>query len=43
MITASVVLVIGCFWLAIGCLMSDKLFPRLRPVERFIRSLPLGK
>ena len=43
MITAAVVLVMGCFALAAGCIVSDKLFPRLRPVERLIRSLPLGK
>ena len=36
MITTAVVL-------AIGCVVADKLFPRIGPVERFIRSLPLGR
>ena len=29
--------------LAIGAAMADHLFPRLGPVERFIRGLPLGR
>ena len=36
MITVSVVLIIGC-------IVADHLFPRIRPVEKFIRSLPLGR
>lgn len=29
--------------LSVGCIVADHLFPRLGPVERFIRSLPLGR
>lgn len=29
--------------LAAGCVAADKLFPRIPAVERFIRSLPLGR
>ncbi len=28
--------------LAAGCIVADKLFPCIGPVERFIRRLPLG-
>lgn len=37
------VLVIVCAALAAGCVTADKLFPRIRPVERFICSLPLAE
>ena len=35
MITASIVFAFGCI--------MDKLFSRIRPIERFIESLPLGR
>ena len=31
------------FVFSIGCVVADRLFPRLRTVEWFIRSLPLGR
>lgn len=36
-------LLIVCVVLAAGCLVADKLMPRIPAVERFIRRLPLGK
>lgn len=36
-------MITACVVFAIGCIVADHLFPRLRPVERFIRSLPLGR
>lgn len=36
------VLVIVCAVLAAGCIVADRLFPRIAPLERFIRRLPLG-
>lgn len=35
--------IVLCGILAAGCAVADKLFPRIGPVERFIRRLPLGK
>lgn len=35
-------LVVVCAVLAAGCIVADKLLPRIVPVERFIRNLPLG-
>ena len=29
--------------LAVGCIVADKLFPRIPAVERFIRRLPLAE
>lgn len=37
------VLVIICAVLTAGCITADKLLPRIRPVERFISSLPLAE
>ncbi len=42
--TAAVVIGLAvCAALAFGCIVADELFPRIGPVERFIRRLPLGK
>ena len=36
-----VVMMTVCAVLAVGCITADELLPRIPPVERFIRSLPL--
>lgn len=42
--TALMIVIVGlCAVLAAGCATADKLFPRIRPVERWIRRLPLAK
>ncbi len=38
-----VALMIVCAVLAAGCVVADKLLPRIPAVERFIRRLPLGR
>lgn len=35
-------LMIVCAVLAVGCIVADKLFPRIPAVERFIQRLPLA-
>ena len=42
MTAAAVVGVAVCGVLAVGCVVADKLFPRIGPVERYIDRLPLG-
>ena len=37
------VLVSVCAVLAAGCVTADKLMPRIGPIERFVRGLPLGR
>ena len=39
-VIAAVAVVFGL--LAVGCVVADKLFPRIPAVERFIQRLPLG-
>lgn len=42
MTAAAVVGLAVCAVLAVGCVVADKLFPRIHNLERYIDRLPLG-